>query len=184
MLVFLSEMSIYFPIMLSAAVVHELGHIAAIKLLARQKFTFTLYPFGADISYNSTNVSYTKETVISLSGCGANLIFALIGTLLIKTVYSREMMFFVFSNFAYAAINIFPIKSLDGGKALENILLGFLDTGNALRIAEIVSSAAFTVMTFFALVVLSATGYNFSLLMMCLYLFITVYIKENLNYSK
>ena len=79
-----------------------------------------------------------------------------------------------------AFVNLVPIKTLDGARALEAILLQKLSLEKAEIFIENVSSVAFAFLTFCSFVLLAITGCNFSLVVFCVYIFISVYARREL----
>ena len=61
---------------LAAAAVHELGHIAAAKLMRIGISSITLLPLGADISFSRMR-SYREEFVTASAGAAVNLVTAI-----------------------------------------------------------------------------------------------------------
>lgn len=100
---------------LAAAAVHELGHIAAAKLMRIGISTITLLPLGADISFSRMR-SYREELVTASAGAAFNLVIAVFCLPLAKSEFAN---LFVTSNIALAVINLLPIKTLDGGGTLK-----------------------------------------------------------------
>ena len=175
---FYADFSVYTALALAAAVIHECGHILCARAQRADIEAITIYPFGADIRIDNSKLSYRGETMIALSGPGANFITALVIYCLLFFCYTKAGMFFFFANMMLGIINLLPIKSLDGGKTLEFLLCDHMPLDSAMKILDVVSMVFFILLTFFALFVLAATGYNFSLLVICAYLFITIYINE------
>lgn len=175
---FYADFSVYTMLVAAAAIIHEIGHLLAIKYVNISVQEICIYPFGADIKVNNTSLSYNQELAVALSGPIANLIASLIIYCFIYFNFSRQGLFFFFANIVLAVFNLFPIKTFDGGKALECILCMKLPLEDALKIIEITSAIFFIAMTFLALFLLVATGYNFSLIIICAYLFLSVYANE------
>lgn len=67
-----------FPI-LSAAALHEAGHLAVLRLVGGQIEQFTLTPFGGELRIRRSEwLSYGKEIASVLAGPGVNLVCALV----------------------------------------------------------------------------------------------------------
>ena len=97
---------------LTAALVHELGHCLALYLLGGQITAFRVGILGAVLETKTERLSYGKELAVVLSGPGANLLAA--------AVLSRMgAMSGCGAHLVLAAFNLLPLWPLDGGRALE-----------------------------------------------------------------
>lgn len=183
-ILFYADFSVYTLFVILAAVLHEAGHIIAIKAAKCPLSQISVYPFGAHIKADITRVSYKTELWIYLSGPLVNLFMFIIFVALAFgfRFLSRQFLFFGFSNFALFLANILPVKGLDGGKTLECALClcGKRDLTKIDSLCELLSALAIFLLTLIALLVLHITNYNFSLLIFCAYLVISVYAKNSL----
>ena len=130
-------------VILSAAAIHELGHLAAAGALKIPLKRITIDIFGALIEVDDSRCAYSHEAILSLSGPIFNLISALIALYLHM---GTDVRLFVVSSFFFAIINLLPIRGFDGGRALACILL----TRLPLRWA----SGIISLLSFFCLVIL------------------------------
>lgn len=156
-MIFLFNSFEYSLIFLISALIHEAGHIFFLKLYKIKKPELILGLLGAELRADLSRLSYREEIAVYLGGAGANLAVcaACIGALHIR--FSDEVFFFFFSNFFYALLNLMPVKTLDGGRALEcAVLMLCADPWCAVKIAETVSfvfsvllCAAFTLSAFY-----------------------------------
>lgn len=111
-----------FLLLVASALVHELGHVFAIKTLGCRARRIDVLPMGALIVCPE-GLSYRDETVIALSGPMFSLAASLIAICayaLSKNVY---LFFFSFINLFLAVFNLLPVKRSDGGKALFCLLM-------------------------------------------------------------
>ncbi len=115
-------------ITLFCALIHELGHYFAARICRAEPTRIVIYPFGADMALPTGLRSYGSDIFIALSGPCLNLILLFLGI----TLSLGE--FFCACNLALAFINLMPIKGLDGGTVLENLLLTFLTPKTAERV--------------------------------------------------
>lgn len=122
---------------LFCAVMHELGHYFAACLYHAPPTRIVIYPFGADMELPVGLRSYKSDVFIALAGPFFNLILLFLGI----TLSLGE--FFCACNLALAFINLMPVRGLDGGTVLTNILLSFLLPKTAERI---VSGVTFTIL--------------------------------------
>ena len=108
-----------------AALVHELGHIIALRLLGGQILCFRLGAFGGIIRYYLPNRTTWKEVVICISGCVLGTVLAVL-----SAVVSIPLL--CGASTILTVMNLFPISYLDGGRALrllfgDNRMLDFLE---------------------------------------------------------
>lgn len=110
------------PVLL-AALLHELGHLLAIRALGGRVRRLCFRLSGMDIVYDARHMTYGGEALAALAGPGCNLIFfALFGLL------SRGKGGF-FARFAgcHGVLGLFhllPALPLDGGRALRALMEG------------------------------------------------------------
>ena len=122
-------------ITLICALLHELGHYVASRLCRAEPTRIVIYPFGADMVLPVGLRSYKSDIFIALSGPLINIILFVLGI----TLHFSD--FFCACNLALAFINLMPIRGLDGGTVLHNVLLSFLTPKTAERIVLAVTFA-------------------------------------------
>lgn len=172
----LINFSVYILVLFSCIFIHEMGHIIFIKINRFNILNIEILPFGIDISTDNKLTSYKTDILISLSGPAMNIIAAFIIFLIIKLNGYVSILFFTFmTNLIYAAVNLFPVKSLDGGTAVRNIFNMFLPEHLAQIIFSAISAVFLGILSFLAFFVLMITGYNFTLILLCCYLFYTIH---------
>ena len=88
-------------------------------------------------------------------------------------------LFFAAANLTLSFVNLVPVRTLDGGRALEALAFSRMPFEKAESFAENVSYGAFVFLTFASLGLLAFTGCNFSLVIFCVCLFISAYGKRN-----
>lgn len=157
------------PVM-AAALLHEAGHLAAMYLLKIKPDSITVYPFGADIVVGQAISSYRDDIIIAAAGCAVNIVLAAV-TFAFLPVFSGCCALF-------AAMNLLPIKSLDGGRILECVLL--LKTSSD-RAEPLIKAVSF----FFIMPLWAASIYllfywpnNPTLFFVCVFLFASIFIKK------
>ena len=169
--------SAYMLILFFSVFIHEMGHTASIRINRLKILSVEILPFGINIITNDNRLTaYKTDIIIALSGPCVNIIFAIFTLVIIKFNGYNSYLFFAFlTNILYAGINLFPVKSLDGGKIAE-ILVKILFSENISHIIFSCISAVFLgVLSILALFILMVTGYNFTLILLCCYLFYTIH---------
>ena len=135
----------YTPVyVFAAAIVHEFGHLTAMKICGVKLRGLSLHAGGAVIDSDRMNVSYPAETVICLSGAAANLAAAAVSAL------AGAPETFTFANIALAAFNLLPIRSLDGFNAMRAVFYMRTDDFNAAERALDAVSYVFLVLFWLA----------------------------------
>lgn len=153
-----------------ASFFHEIGHLIAIILLKQKvnRVEFSLFDVKICSSYN---VSLSKELIIVLSGITFNLILFIF--------FYRIIPMFALANLFIGLFNALPVSTLDGGQAI-NILLSRYFSQRVTEIVINIVTISFSIPIFtMGIIILFNTGYNFSFLLLGVYLFLTpIYNKE------
>ena len=175
-LFFMINFSPYIFIMLSCIAVHEMGHIIFIKANRLKITEIDILPFGINIATENKLTSYKADISTALSGPLSNIAYSLMILLTIKIVgYNSFLMFSFLTNIIYAGINLFPVRSLDGGRVLSIILKLCLPERIAYILFSAISATFLGIMSVIAFFILMVTGYNFTLVLLCCYLFYTIH---------
>ena len=98
-------------LVLSAAVLHELGHYAILRLLGARVSALRISVFGAEMIAGGRPLSYGGELAAVLAGPVVNL---LTGIALAKAGYPAA----AGAHLVLCAFNLLPVRPLDGGRAL------------------------------------------------------------------
>ena len=160
----------------AAAFAHELGHIAVMVICGQKIERITLLPFGIDIKKRPSVTSYTTDIAVNTAGLAVN---ALLILLCLQFPESRLQNSFIEANAFLFAVNALPIKNLDGGQVLEKTLCLKLDSDTAEAIMDFCSLVCLIAVGSVAIWLLLSSGYNFTLLFMCIYLFFGIFIKKD-----
>lgn len=123
-------------VILSAAFVHEMGHLAVALILKIPIKRITLDIFGASIKVECASCSYLKEAVLCIFGPLANII----SVLLINSFFcSCDTRLFSIASLSFAIINLLPIKNFDGGRVLSCMMLSFISPKSVSIIINVLS---------------------------------------------
>ena len=169
--------SMYALIILACIIIHELGHIILIKLAGFRILNIEIAPCGVNIIINGI-APYRTDILIAVGGPAFNIVAASITLIVIQGAGNSTALMFVFlTNIIYAALNLFPVTSLDGGRILACVLKIYMPESSARTVFAVISGIFLVLLSLCALFILMLTGYNFSLVLLCSYLFYTIYFK-------
>jgi len=178
--------SVYMPVLFLCIFVHETGHVLFIKLNGIKISSVEILPFGINIvTENRRLTAYKTDILIAIGGPCANIIFAGVIFTAIKITGYNSLLFFAFlTNILYAVINLFPVKSLDGGRISEIFFKMILPENLSFMAVSVISSVFLGILSIFAFFILMITGYNFTLILLCCYLFYTIYFSPGHTIKK
>ena len=148
---------------------HELGHFCAAKFVKAEVKRVCFYPFGITIELKDGYVKNpVSEVIVALAGPFTNGIIVLFALLCIP---DEELSAFVVMSSAIIGImNLLPILPLDGGRAVKAVLTirwGFVKAFNfTVRLSRVFTALLFV----FGIIVLIVSRFNFSILLICVFL--------------
>jgi len=169
-----AESSIYSFVVLFCALIHEMGHIAAIYFLKAGISEISLLPFGAEIKMKNT-VGYLYDFIIAISGPFSNIILGGIFWSIYLLCPHPVPLFGLISSLFLAAINLVPVKSFDGGRCVRSLAFSLMEYEKALRFIKITELLSLIVLTFLSFLAVRYSYFNISLCAICIYLFVCVY---------
>ncbi|MBO4453223.1 MAG: hypothetical protein J5793_04750, partial [Clostridia bacterium] len=111
------EGAIPFCILFLSALIHEAGHLAALRSLSARPRRIDVLPMGALIVCPE-GLDDASELRVALAGPAFSLLAAALCALLFAAAGSEYALFGSAVNLFLAAFNLLPGKKLDGGKAL------------------------------------------------------------------
>ena len=153
----------------AAAAAHELGHIIMMRLYSVRVRGISVRLFDVLIEADSPP-SFRADCWITLGGALMNLILA--------AVCISFGGFFGTANLAMGCFNLMPVISLDGGRLLTLILTRRLSQRAADIILRISSFLILLPLLTAGVYVLFRSGYNYSLLLLSLYLLAVLFLKQ------
>ena len=150
------------PLVLVAALCHELGHLGALALAGAKVERFRLTDFGADIQADTRYMPYGRELLCTLAGPAVNLGLAL----LFARVTGDYLL--AGANLLLGGFNLLPMPSLDGGQALHILVSWALDPIAADGVCRRVGLACAAALTVAAAALTLASGGGLFLLLAAL----------------
>jgi membrane-associated protease RseP (regulator of RpoE activity) len=158
---------------LAAAFCHEAGHLCAMQLFGINVREIEITMFGAEIRSLPSAQSLLRQIIIFGAGAAVNLFCA--GVLLFLHA-APALDFFAVCSLVLALLNLLPIRTLDGGCIAEAVLIS-LTPVYADRILDALSAAALAVLWLAAVYLLLCFNGNVSLMLFCMYLFVSLYME-------
>ena len=141
---------------LLAALFHECGHFAMARILHIPLGNLRLDLLGARLEVRGRMLSYAEEWLLCAAGPMVSLILAALGAALWSvpsiSVFARQ---FSCASLVLGLLNLLPIRTFDGGRMLETMLLS--------RFSERVAQGVMRTCSFLLLFLLWATAVYFLL---------------------
>ncbi|MBE6789139.1 MAG: hypothetical protein E7539_05665 [Ruminococcaceae bacterium] len=163
---------------ISAAIIHELGHVVAAEIFKCGVKKLEFMPFGIKMVLNTPlSIVAPKPKIAVLSaGCVVNfLLFAAFWALSLKNAAIIHLI--------TGAFNLLPAGTLDGGRILNELLCIKFEAQKAEKISDVVSLFSAFLLFILGTFVLFYSGYNISLLITSIYLASLVIVRQKkLNY--
>jgi len=169
-------MDVMVPYVVLPILVHEGGHLLAMRLYGVKVREIAFTPFSVNIRRGPGEISDTGEIVISLAGVCANLLAAL-GLYLLR-FQSMRVILMIGSHLAVALFNLLPVGDLDGGEVCGCVCRRYFSPRMAYGISKTVSFLALTPLFALAILLLLRGLGNISLFLACVYLAATVIFRE------
>lgn len=161
------------------SLLHECGHLLCGFFLhdKPQKIEFGL--FGLTIVHaDDIRLGYREELLEALAGPVVNLFFFLLFLCISAFFRSETVHTCCFVNLYIFLFNAMPVFSLDGGRAFWAVLCKITDNPETQQaVQKLVSFFCILGIAGFGFFVLLRSRYNFSLLLLAVYLLITLFLK-------
>ena len=167
---FFADFSAYSLAVIFCALFHELGHLFAIHLLGLSVGKITLFPFGVQINIKE-NYGYKKELLIALSGPCFGLFLSLVLFVICKFFPTPLIFFSAVSSLWLSLLNLLPIPSFDGSKALRCICFLLFRYEKALMLVRASELLSLLLLSVFCVTSVILSSYNLSLCAICVLLF-------------
>lgn len=161
------------------AILHEIGHLLALKYFKISIEEFKVSLFGGNIKIlNNNKIQYYQNAIISFCGPLVNLFFFVLFYLLnifLKNKFINEIYVI---NLVLAAFNLLPFYNFDGGKILASILMNFLQEKTVNYIITITSFIILIPFTYLAVYIFMLDSKNFYLLVSAVLMLLTIIFKK------
>lgn len=159
---------------LCAAGIHELGHIAAAKLLSINLSEIRLDVLGARLATSGRLCSYPAMALLCLAGPLVNfLCFTLSLPFSDQAKWLHE---FCLSSLSLGVMNLIPIEGFDGGRILHGLLCKILPLDVAERVCRVLSFCSIFALWLLSVWVLLRTGSSLTLFVFSCMLFGMLFI--------
>lgn len=165
--------------LLISAVLHEIGHIICTYRLHRKIEKISAEPFKICIEISNPNtLSYKEEIILALSGPLVNILIAATFFMLLQFTnlnFVEDFQFIIIINLSIFAVNMLPIYPLDGGRIFYAALKQHFDYDIAKKVNDVMSVIILLPFLFLSFLILVMTGYNVSMIFICIFLVISIY---------
>lgn len=161
------------------AILHELGHIVALRIFGVKIINLKISFLGANIkTENFKKVNPIEEIKILSAGPFVNLILFLV--FLIFSRFTRnDFLNYIYSiNFCLFVFNILPFYNFDGGKILEVLLKSKLNEKDADILITCVSLVILIPVTIFSINVFLSDNHNFYYIIVSGLMLLTIILKK------
>lgn len=165
-----------------AIIIHEAGHILFMCLFGYTPDKIKISLFEISISDKSRHKrTFLQNFLIIFFGPVANFICFILFYLLY--LFSNTIFLpFAIANLSVGLFNFLPVLSLDGGQLLYSLLCRRISDKSAERVVDIVTFIFIFPLSALGFLLLFNSKYNFSLLLVCIYLVFSLVCKNNRYY--
>ena len=173
-LAFTLKGSFYALLVLSAAIIHEAGHILTAKLFGVKRVKSAAGLFSMSLKYDFSKSPYYVESAVGFAGPLFNIAACCICAAF-GGCRSLTGVFFVFSNAALALFNLMPISPLDGFGIVGAVFSEIAPPDTVIRVSRVISSLfsfAFFVLTVY---IQLKIGANLSLMLLSAFLLLNCF---------
>jgi len=156
---------------LLSAALHELGHLAAMRVYDARALKICLTAAGVRIERApGLSLNFTQEIAIAFAGPAVSLLLACLCFIVNRIAPLPPLSDCAALNLGFGLFNLLPVRQLDGGRALYFFLCGRVSEHSARRICLAASLLCLFALTMCAAYVCLNVGLNFSLIVAVVYL--------------
>ncbi len=163
---------------MTAAALHEFGHVAAARLLGIRLSGLTLDLLGARLDTGRRLISYGDELRLAAAGPFVNLICFIAAYPLTLTAPTPFVNTFTAASAGLCLLNLLPIESFDGGRILTCAISMLADPSHARRAVRVLSFFCIFTLWSGSVYLLLRTGSSLSLFVFSAALFARIFIAE------
>lgn len=151
------------------AIIHECGHLLAMKCFSIKPESIKLSLF--DVAINAdTQRDFLSDLIITLSGPLMNFLTAIV------FYFCSQQTLFI-ASIVIGTFNLLPVETFDGGHALLLLLTKKLSLSKAHTVLRALTFALLLPIFALGILVLFYSKYNYSLLLIALYLLAVLFLK-------
>ena len=163
-------------ITIASSLFHEMGHLLMMILVGNKPKRIKFEIVGMNIIRdNNFGISTKREIAISVGGPVMNFIIVIISCIILCLYESHIILTCACINLILMTFNLLPIKSLDGGAVLYFLLSQHFENTLCRKILKITSALFIVIIYLWALYVFVMTKYNFSLIIIAIFLTISLF---------
>ena len=162
-----------------AVLIHEAGHILVMRFLGYRPESIKISPFEISINDSSRAARSIKENFFIILFGPLNNFICVILLFLLYLCSGVNVMQFALANLSLGVFNLLPVMSLDGGQLLYLILSRRFECKSAERAVNALTFIAIFPIAVLGFLILFKSQYNFSLLFVCVYLILSLVLKNN-----
>ncbi len=163
---------------LFCSVFHELGHLFLICRFCGKPRGISVNLGDIAIESDTTCLSKSGELLIDIAGPISNFLLSLLTILLYFFTNAPILLNLCLCSLFIGLFNLLPLKSLDGGNILYNILTNKFTLKTADTILNIISVIFIIPFLVGGFLILFISKYNYSLLLIAIYLILLISNKE------
>ncbi|MBQ7504104.1 MAG: site-2 protease family protein [Ruminococcus sp.] len=157
---------------LSAVIIHELAHLALAAYFRTNVTGIKISLYDIEIVEKSRHIiDYKNDLIITAAGPLANFV--------LFAYYYHFDIKFAWVNLFIGAFNLLPAANLDGGQILYLILSRRFTLKTTANIVIVITICVSALLFFAGILVLFESKYNFSLLLICFYLILSLFYKQD-----
>ena len=161
-----------------SALFHETGHLLSLFFFKEKPEMIRFTPFGMKIQRKSGDtMSFLGETVTALAGPFMNFLLALI-LFAFQKLWGFRLGEIIEINIVLGALNLLICEPLDGYRALKFIMLKKISEEKTEIFLKISSLIVIFPVSVAGFLVLIKSGYNFSLLLVAVYLCSFIIVRQ------
>ncbi|MBO7303202.1 MAG: site-2 protease family protein, partial [Clostridia bacterium] len=165
---------------ISAALLHELGHLVSARLCSIPLRELKLGIFGAAIVTKDSLCSYKKEIILALAGPITNILTAVI-LLLFFDSENEILSYFISASFFLGILNLLPVYEFDGGRVIFSAIALCFSPKTALKVLKILSFIIIFSLWCLSVYLLLRLSASISLFVFSLALFAKIFLSQKDN---